>query len=82
MPESQEIIRALDINKIEVSLQEATGGFACNLVSTGDVVIMSSDAPRLKAAIEAEGLRVVTPIIRELAKGGGYIRCTSLTLDN
>jgi len=82
MPESQERMRALPIEKIEVSLEEATQGFACNLVSTGETVVMSAHAPELKAAIEAYDLQVVTPDIQELAKGGGYIRCTTLTLDN
>ena len=82
LPESQEKIRALPMDKIEVSLEEATQGFACNLVSTGEVVVMSDMAPRLRAAIEAKGLRTVHPPITELAKGGGYIRCTTLTLDN
>jgi N-dimethylarginine dimethylaminohydrolase len=82
MPESQEKIHALNIEKIEVSLEEATQGFACNLVSTGEVVVMSAHAPQLKAAIEAKGLKTITPEITELAKGGGYIRCTTLTLDN
>lgn len=81
--ESQEKIRALtDLDKIEVSFEEAKKAFACNLVSTGETVVMSSTAPALKAAIESKGLRVVTPVITELAKGGGYIRCTTLTLDN
>ncbi len=80
LPESQEIIRNLPIDTIEVSLEEATEGFACNLVSTGETVIMSAHAPQLKAAIEAKGLRTITPEISELAKGGGYIRCTTLTL--
>ena len=75
-------IAALTIDKIEVSYEEATKGFACNLVSTGQVVIMSAHAPQLKAAIEARGLVVVTPEITELAKGGGFVRCSSLTLDN
>ena len=30
--------------------------------------------------LESRGLRVFTPEITELAKGGGYIRCTTLTL--
>ncbi|HET9174139.1 MAG TPA: arginine deiminase-related protein [Candidatus Saccharimonadales bacterium] len=81
-PESQEKIRALPLEKIEVSFTEATDGFACNLVSTGETVIMSARAPELKAAIEAKGLKTITPAITELAKGGGYIRCTTLTLDN
>lgn len=69
------------VDKIEVSLDEAQHAFAANLVSTGETVIMSAHAPNLKAALEAKGLRVVTPEISELAKGGGYIRCTTLTLD-
>jgi N-dimethylarginine dimethylaminohydrolase len=57
-------------------------GFACNLVSTGDTVVMSAHAPHLQRALEAEGLKTVTPEIDELVKGGGYIRCTTLTLSN
>lgn len=82
MPESQTKIRRLDIQKIEVSLEEATKGFACNLVSTGETVVMSANAPLLQKAIENRGLKTVTPIVNELAKGGGYIRCVSLTLDD
>ena len=82
VPESQTKIHKLDVEKIEVSLEEATKGFACNLVSTGETVIMSANAPLLQKAIGAKGLKTVTPVITELAKGGGYIRCVSLTLDN
>lgn len=81
-PESQEKIRTLPLDKLEVSAAEATNGFACNLVSTGTTVIMSANAPELKAAIEAKGLTTITPAITELAKGGGFVRCTTLTLDN
>lgn len=80
--ESQAIIRALPLDKIEVSVHEAKKAFACNLVSTGETVIMSGTAPQFKAAIEAKGLKTITPEISELVKGGGYIRCTTLTLDN
>ena len=80
--ESQAIIRALPLDKIEVSLHEAKKAFACNLVSTGETVIMSGTAPAFKAATEAKGLKTITPEITELLKGGGYIRCTTLTLDN
>lgn len=81
-PESQAKIRALtDLDKIEVSYEEAATKFACNLVSTGETVIMGANAPRLQADIEAKGLKTITPTIVELAKGGGYIRCTTLTLD-
>lgn len=82
MPESREKIAALGIGKIEVSLEEATEGFACNLVSTGETVVMSAHAPALTAAVESLGLKVITPEVSELGKGGGYIRCTTLTLDN
>lgn len=82
MPESQDRLRALPIDKIEVSLEEAVQAFACNLVSTGETVIMSAQAPNFKAAVEAHGLKTITPVVNELAKGGGYIRCISLTLDN
>lgn len=81
-PESQAKIRALtDLDKIEVSFEEATKGFACNLVSTGETVVMSANAPEFQKAVEAKGLKTITPEISELAKGGGYIRCTTLTLD-
>lgn len=72
-PESQEIMRAFDgVDKIEVTLKEAVEGFACNLVSTGETVVMSARAPLLRAELERRGLTVVTPEITELLKGGGY----------
>lgn len=80
-PESQHKIRKItDIEKIEVDLKEATEGFACNLVSTGETVVMSANASKLQAKLESKGLRTITPKITELAKGGGYIRCTTLTI--
>lgn len=81
LPDSQAKIRALPLEKIEVSLDEAQHGLACNLVSTGETVIMSGHAPQLRAALEAKGLKVITPDVQELQKGGGFIRCTSLTLE-
>lgn len=81
--ESQSKINALtDLDKIEVSLEEAMRGFACNLVSTGESVIMSNNAPELKSQLVARGLTVYTPNVKELSKGGGFIRCVSLTLNN
>jgi N-dimethylarginine dimethylaminohydrolase len=82
LPDSQAKIRAQDIEKIEVSLKEAKEGFACNLVSTGNTVIMSGHAPELQAELEGRSLKIITPTITELAKGGGFIRCISLTLNN
>ncbi|MCX6806443.1 MAG: arginine deiminase-related protein [Patescibacteria group bacterium] len=78
---SRALLNAYDgVEKIEVSRIEATKGFACNLVSTGETVIMSDNAPLLKAELTKRGFKIITPEITELAKGGGYIRCTTLTL--
>lgn len=79
--ESADTIRALPLEKIEVSLHEAKRAFACNLVSTGRNVIMSARAPKLKAELLKRGFSVTTPEIHELGKGGGYIRCTTLTIE-
>lgn len=80
--ESRETLQNVTaIEFIEVSLEEAEQAFACNLVSTGSSVIMGDGAPHLKSALESRGLTVYTPHIQELSKGGGYIRCTTLTLD-
>ncbi len=79
-PESRARIRSiLDLDKIEVSFDEATLGSACNLVSTGETVIMGARAPKLKSELEARGFKVLAPDVTELMKGGGFIRCTSLT---
>lgn len=81
-PESQVILKDFDdVDKIIVSIDEAAHAFATNLISTSETVIMSAHAPLLKASFESYGLTVLTPEISELAKGGGYIRCTTLTLD-
>ncbi len=83
VPESQALLRAFDgVEKIEVSLQEATKAYACNLVSTGETVIMNQGAPELQQAIEAHGLKTVLLSNPELAKGGGSIRCTSVCISS
>jgi N-dimethylarginine dimethylaminohydrolase len=83
VPESQAIMRTFDdVDKIEVSLDEAKNAFACNLVSTGETVIMNDGAPEFAAAIEAQGLKIIRLHNPELGKGGGSIRCSTLTLDN
>lgn len=80
--ESQQILATLqDVETITVSYDEASKAFATNLVSTGETVIMSANAPGLQASLEARGISVVCPQVSELAKGGGYIRCTTLTID-
>jgi len=79
--DSRELLANLDtVDKITVSIDEAKNGFATNLLSTGETVIMSAHAPQLTADLRARGLKVLTPDITELAKGGGYIRCMTLTI--
>ena len=82
-PASQAILRGLDtVDKIEVSEAEAKQAFACNLVSTGETVIMNDNAPGFAGNIESHGLTTIRLRNPELGKGGGSIRCTTLTLDN
>lgn len=78
--ESKAKIAELPIEKIEVSYDEAVKGLGCNLVSTGETVIMSVHAPKLRTDIENHGLKVIPLDAPELAKGGGFIRCISLTI--
>ena len=81
-PKSRKLLEKLDkVDKIEVSIDEAEKGFATNLVSTGETVIMSTHAPELTKELRHRGLTVLTTDITELAKGGGFIRCITLTLD-
>lgn len=82
-PESQAILRAFDdVDKIEISENEAKQAMAGNLVSTGEVVIINASATEYAAAIESHGLKTIRLKNPELGKGGGSIRCTTLTLDN
>lgn len=81
--ESRRFLEKYDaVDKIIVSKTEALNAFALNLVSTGETVIMNSGAPLFEASLEAHGLKVVTLDLPELRKGGGSIRCSTLTLDN
>lgn len=70
------------VDKIEVSRHETLTAYALNLVSTGETVIMNSGAPIFQAALESHGLKTITLDLPELKKGGGSIRCSTLTLDN
>ncbi|MCL2757196.1 MAG: hypothetical protein FWD43_03850 [Coriobacteriia bacterium] len=79
--QSRERIERLPVGKIIVAYDEAVEGFACNLVSTGSTVIISDRVPRLVREIERHGLKVIQLNTTELSKGGGGIRCVSLTLD-
>jgi N-dimethylarginine dimethylaminohydrolase len=80
---SRKIMHSLkDIDKIEVSRDEAMQAYALNLVSTGETVVMNEGAPIFKSAMEKQGLKVTSLALPELKKGGGSIRCSTLTLDN
>jgi len=79
--ESQQKLAAIpDLEKIIIDFDEATNGFACNLVSTGETVIMSNHAPKFQKELEKRGYTCLTPDVAELKKGGGYIRCISLAI--
>lgn len=81
MPEGQAAIRGLnDIEIIDVCETEAKDGLACNLVSTGQTVIMSIAAPNLTEQLRDRGLEVITLQNNELKKSGGGFRCISLSL--
>ncbi len=80
---SRKFLRKYDaVDKIEVSRQEALRAHALNLVSTGEMVVMNSGAPVFQAVLGAHGLKTVVLNLPELKKGGGSIRCSTLTLDN
>lgn len=82
-PKSQRILREFDeVDKIEVSETEAKLNMACNLVSTGETIIMNAGAINLANSLKQHGLAVVGLNNPELGKGGGSIRCTSLSLYN
>jgi len=70
------------VDKIEVSESEALDVFALNMVSTGEVAIINNHAPKFEAELHKHGLKTITLDLPELRKGGGSIRCSSLTLDN
>ena len=80
---SRKIMKAFtDVDKIEVSRDETIKNYALNLVSTGVYVVMNEGTIKFKADIEKQGLRVIELKLPELKKGGGSIRCSTLTLDN
>lgn len=79
---SQKILANLkEFDKIKVDKSEALNVFALNLVSTGETVIMNAGAPKFKSELIKRGLNTIELNLPELAKGGGSIRCISLTID-
>lgn len=78
--ESQKKVLEAPVEKIFVSMDEARNGFALNMVSTGETVVMSAHAPEFSEKLRERGLKLELLDITELVKGGGFIRCVSLTL--
>jgi N-dimethylarginine dimethylaminohydrolase len=76
---SRRRVHGLGVDLIEVSVDEAAR-FALNLISDGTTVTMARGVPQLAGALRERGLRVVELKTTELAKGGGGVRCTALTL--
>lgn len=82
-PESRQFLKNYEgVEKITITKKECLEAFALNLLSTGETVIMNSGAPLFQACLEAHGLKTITLDLPELRKGGGSIRCSTLTLDN
>lgn len=79
-PESLARLEALPNTEIIwAPYEEATGVSACNLVATGEAVVMNAGAPVLEQALRDHGLHVVTTVNDELKKNGGSVRCTTVT---
>jgi N-dimethylarginine dimethylaminohydrolase len=77
---SRRRLRGLGLDLIEIDPAEAER-FALNLVSDGQTATMTDQAPRLAAQLRQRGLQVVELSTRELAKGGGGVRCTALSMN-
>lgn len=78
---SRELMATVSVDKIEVDYDEAIKYFACNLVSTGQTVVMAKDAKKLQRELRKRGLKIFAPNISELTRTGGSARCMSLTLE-
>lgn len=65
---------------IEVRPEEASS-FSCNAVVVGRTVILNRGAPKLAAALEAQGFAVRPLDFSEFIKSGGSAKCLTLRLD-
>ncbi|MDR2538292.1 MAG: hypothetical protein LBC43_01410 [Bifidobacteriaceae bacterium] len=80
-PESQAKIESLPgITKLLVEYDEAVYGYALNLLSNGNEVILSNQCPNLTQQLQAHCFETIGVSAPELRKGGGFIRCITLTL--
>ncbi len=73
--------RLTNFKKIKVSKKECIKNYALNLVSNGSTVIINNDAHKFKRSLIDNGFKVIEISLHELKKGGGSIRCCSLTID-
>ncbi len=70
-----------NVDKIIVSKKEALENFALNLVSNGEEVIINKGTTNFKNSLKKAGLKITELELKELKKGGGSIRCTSLWIN-
>ncbi len=69
-----------NVSIIPVDLREARDALACNLVSTGEEVVMVDNAPKLAADLKAAGMKLQLLPNTQLRRNGGGFRCISLSL--
>lgn len=80
--ESSEALLARIPNPIVLTEEEALSHFSANSIVVRDTVIMPGrTSPRVVAAVEALGLKVVLVDVSEFEKGGGSVRCMTNPLD-
>jgi N-dimethylarginine dimethylaminohydrolase len=73
-------LRGRGLELVEVAPEEAER-FALNLVGDGTTVTMSRGCPGFAGELRSRGLVVHEIDTGQLAKSGGGVRCTALTLD-
>ena len=79
---SKKLLKTLkDVDKIKVSNEETIKNYALNLVSTGEYVILNAGTTKFVKDLKKAGLKTIELDLPELKKGGGSIRCSTLTLE-
>jgi N-dimethylarginine dimethylaminohydrolase len=69
-----------DVDIIPVSLHEAQGGLACNLLNANGTIVISDGAPDLITELRSRDIAVIALPNHQLRKSGGGFRCISLSL--
>lgn len=79
---SKKLLKNLkNVDKIKVTNKETMKNYALNLVSTGECVILNAGTTKFIQDLKKAGLKTIELDLPELKKGGGSIRCCTLTLD-